>query len=51
MTEFYCMKCKNRVITEDVRKETIPTSRGVKYILKGSCPDCNTKINKFTRGE
>jgi hypothetical protein len=42
------MKCKENksVDAEIIEKET---SRGVKYILKAKCPDCDSNLSKFTK--
>jgi hypothetical protein len=41
-----CMKCKTQKKVEVSVKE-IQTKKGVKYQVKGNCPDCNTNVSKF----
>jgi hypothetical protein len=42
-----CVKCK--VMKDQLMvKHEIPTSRGIKYMWKGVCDKCGTKMSKFT---
>ncbi|MBS7625511.1 hypothetical protein KEJ51_00470 [Candidatus Bathyarchaeota archaeon] len=48
MVEMFCVKCKKKVTLDDsaVSKET--TAKG-RPILKANCPQCGTKMTKFTK--
>ena len=48
MAEMYCVKCRKKVTVDDgaVRRET--TTKG-RPILKAICPECGTKMTKFTK--
>ena len=40
----YCVKCKAKVQPENPKISTTATGRKV---LKGECPTCHTKLNRF----
>jgi ssDNA-binding Zn-finger/Zn-ribbon topoisomerase 1 len=44
MAEAYCVKCKEKREMVDAKEEK--TSNG-RRLLKGICPTCGTKMNKF----
>ena len=46
--EIYCLRCKNKVVT-DAELTSMKTTRGIKYMLKGICPFCMTKLSKMTK--
>ncbi len=45
--EFYCVICRKRVIGRDIF--TAEDSKN--HFLKGTCPFCGTRINKYLRGD
>jgi len=49
--EFYCMRCREAVIpvkvTKQDRKVTIGNNKQA-VTLKGNCPKCGCKVNRFT---
>lgn len=44
--EFYCVKCRKRVIGQEI----FTASDSKNLFLKGTCPICGTRINKYLRG-
>ena len=42
--EAYCMKCKAKKEMKDPKETTTKNGRPM---VKGVCPDCGTKMNKF----
>ena len=42
--EAYCMKCKAKKEMKDPKETTTKNGRPM---VKGTCPDCGTKMNKF----
>lgn len=47
--EAYCTKCKVKVEVKDPVKSEMPTAKGMKHIVKGSCPKCATKVAIFVK--
>ena len=44
--EFYCVKCRARVLLNDFHF----ANDGCNNFLKGRCPVCGTKVNKYLKG-
>ena len=44
--EFYCVKCRKRVIGKSIHYAEENQNR----FLKAICPNCGTKINKYLKG-
>lgn len=44
--EFYCVICRKRVIGQEI----FTASDSKNLFLKGTCPFCGTRINKYLRG-
>lgn len=44
MENAWCMRCKARKDFGDFVIQKVPTTRGIKYFLKGTCCVCNTKM-------
>lgn len=42
--EAYCMKCKKQVEVKDAVEAVAKNGRPM---IKGVCPECGTKVNKF----
>ncbi len=51
MFSTYCMKCKKPVNTAEGRVETVDNPKGVRYAIRGVCPECGTNQFKFTSEE
>ncbi|HIJ99158.1 TPA: hypothetical protein H1005_04395 [archaeon] len=46
--KFYCVKCKEKNVTSDVKEVKTYTVKGKKkYALKGKHDKCGTKLTKF----
>lgn len=45
-TSVYCMKCRDKV-TSVLSVEEKKTSKGIKYLWTGKCPNCGTKVCKM----
>lgn len=48
MTDMYCVKCKKKVTVDDknVKREMTVKERPM---LRAVCPQCGTKMTKFTK--
>ncbi len=48
MAEMFCVKCKKKVTVDDSAVKREMTVKG-RPILKAICPNCGTKMTKFTK--
>lgn len=46
--QMFCLKCRRRVEVKDSELKEERTSNGRK-MLRGLCPNCGTKLAKFTK--
>ena len=46
--EMFCVKCKKKVTVDDKNVVRETTSKG-RSMLRANCPNCNTKMAKFTK--
>lgn len=46
-TKAYCLKCRKKIALENARMAKTKNGRPM---LKGTCPVCSTKCNKFLPG-
>jgi len=47
--EMYCVKCRSKKKVDDATKVQFKTKRGVRNAVQSKCPDCGTKMTKFTK--
>lgn len=48
MVEMFCVKCKKKVVVDDKNVKREMTSKG-RPMLRAICPNCGTKMTKFTK--
>jgi len=48
MTDMYCVKCKKKVTVDDKNVKREMTVKG-RPMLRAICPQCGTKMTKFTK--
>lgn len=41
------MSCRKNIDPVDGRIEEVPNPKGMRYAVKGTCPECGTGIHKF----
>ena len=42
--EFYCVKCKDKVFTDEWMEKTSKSNRRMR---QGKCPECGTTVTRF----
>ena len=47
----FCVRCRSKVDVKDPRVVTMENKKGKRRAVKGTCPDCETKLNCFIKKE
>lgn len=43
----YCVRCKAKTTIKDPEEVEMKTKRGARRMIKGTCPNCGTKMCRF----
>ena len=49
MEEMYCVKCRAKKKVDNPKKVEFKTKNGKRNAFQSVCPDCGTKMTKFTK--